>query len=29
VVDCKIGGMEREVRVETRIWVAAGTLTRP
>jgi hypothetical protein len=29
VVGCKIGGMEREVRVGTRIWVKARTLTRP
>jgi hypothetical protein len=29
VVGCKIGGMEREVRVGTRIWVEARTLTRP
>jgi hypothetical protein len=28
-VDCKIGCLEREVRVGTRIWVAARTLTRP
>jgi hypothetical protein len=29
VVGCKIGGMEREVRVGTRIWVEARTLTHP
>jgi hypothetical protein len=29
VVGCKIGGIEREVRVGTRIWVKARTLTRP